>query len=45
MMFKERIPVYNENHMKPINTPRVQHAGLLIVKESGTYSYHWALNG
>jgi hypothetical protein len=39
MLLKEIIAVYNENHMKPINTK----CKLTIVKVPGTYSYHWAL--
>jgi hypothetical protein len=41
MLFKEIIPVYTQNHTKPIS----QNAELLIVKVDDTYSYHWALNG
>jgi hypothetical protein len=40
MLFKEIIPVYSENHMKPINTLCGQNTELLIVKAGGTYSYH-----
>jgi hypothetical protein len=43
MLFKEIIAVYSENHMKPINTLCGKNAELLIVKEGGTYSYHYAL--
>jgi hypothetical protein len=37
--FKEIMAVYFENSMKHIN----KNAEVLIVKESGTYSYQWAL--
>jgi hypothetical protein len=40
-LFKEIIAVYSENHMKTIN-PNEE---LMIVKESDTYSYHWAAKG
>jgi hypothetical protein len=39
MLFEKIIPVYIENHTKPIK----QNAKLLVVKAGGTYSYHWAL--
>jgi hypothetical protein len=38
MLFEE-IPVYNENYTKS----KIQNAELLIIKASGTYSYHWVL--
>jgi hypothetical protein len=37
--FKETIPVYTENHMRPINT----NGQLLTRIAGGTYSSHWAL--
>jgi hypothetical protein len=42
ILFREIIPVYSENHMKPINTLCGQNAELLNVKVGGTYSYHCA---
>jgi hypothetical protein len=44
-LFKEIIAVYAENHTKPINTLRGIDEELLIIKASGTYSYHCALKG
>jgi hypothetical protein len=44
MLFEEMI-VYSENYMKHITTLCGQSAELLIGKASGTYSYHWVLNG
>jgi hypothetical protein len=41
MLFKEIIPVYAEDHTEPTKTKMQE----LIFKGSGTYSYHWALNG
>jgi hypothetical protein len=38
------ILVYSDNGTEFINTPSVQKAELLIVKASGTYSYHVVLN-
>jgi hypothetical protein len=35
MLFKEIIPVYSENHMKPINKKNER---LLIVQAGGTYT-------
>jgi hypothetical protein len=43
MLFKEIIPVYTENHTKPINKLRWQNAELVIIKAGGTYSDHRAL--
>jgi hypothetical protein len=43
-LFREIIAVYSGNHTKLTNTED-HNAELLIVKESGTYSYHWALKG
>jgi hypothetical protein len=40
MLFKKTDAVYSENHMKLINTFCGQNSKLLIVKASGTYSYH-----
>jgi hypothetical protein len=41
VLWKEVIPVYTENRMKPINTKwRVTD-----VKAGGTYSYHLTLKG
>jgi hypothetical protein len=45
MLFTEIIAVYSENHTKHINTPCGQNAVLYIIEASGTYSYHWALEG
>jgi hypothetical protein len=42
-LFKKKIAVYSENHMKPTNTLCVQITELLIIKVGGTHSYHWAL--
>jgi hypothetical protein len=44
MLFKETIPVYSDNHTKPINTLSGQNIELLTVKAGGTHGYHWALN-
>jgi hypothetical protein len=44
MLFKE-IVVYSENHIKAINILCEQMEEVLIVKEGGTYSYHYALKG
>jgi hypothetical protein len=41
MLFKEIIAVYTENTLNL----QIQNVVLLIVKVSGTYSYHWALKG
>jgi hypothetical protein len=43
MLFKEIIPVYTENHMKPTSRLYGQNVELLIVKAGGTYTYHLAL--
>jgi hypothetical protein len=43
-LFKEIIPVYTENHTKPINT-LWKNAELLIIKAGGAYSYHGAFKG
>jgi hypothetical protein len=43
MQFNKIIPVYAENHTRPISIP--QNAQLLIVKTGGTYSFHWDLKG
>jgi hypothetical protein len=40
MLFEEIIPVYSENHTKPINTNRQS-----FVTEGGTHGCHWALKG
>jgi hypothetical protein len=45
MLFREIIAVYSADYMKHTNTLCEQNAELLIVKASGTYSYHWALKG
>jgi hypothetical protein len=45
MLFKEIIPVYTENHTKPINILRGHDAELLNFIAGSTYSYHWALKG
>jgi hypothetical protein len=42
MLFTEMTVIYAENHTKLIRKLRGQNAELLIVKESGTYIYHWA---
>jgi hypothetical protein len=41
MLFNEIIPVYSENHTKPINTKYE----LLIVAAGGIYVYCWTLQG
>jgi hypothetical protein len=43
MLFKKITAVHSENHMKPINTLYGQNVELLIVKVSGTNSYHCVL--
>jgi hypothetical protein len=43
MLLGEGVIVYLENHVKPTNTVGEENVELLIVKEGGTYSYHWAL--
>jgi hypothetical protein len=45
MLFKDIILVYYEDYTKHINILCGQNAELLIFKEVGTCSYHWALNG
>jgi hypothetical protein len=45
MLFREKIAVYSENHMKPINTLCGQNAELQIVKAGGSYRYHWVEKG
>jgi hypothetical protein len=39
MLFKEIISVYSDNHIEPMNI----NTEVLIVKVTGTYSYHSAL--
>jgi hypothetical protein len=41
MLFREITAVYSQNHMKPIlvNTPCVQHAEVLNVKENGSLGF------
>jgi hypothetical protein len=41
MLFKKNIAVYTENRVKLMKTK----CKYTIVKASGIYSYHWALNG
>jgi hypothetical protein len=41
MLFKERVPIYRENHMKPLRTKRA----LLIFKVAGNNTYRLALKG
>jgi hypothetical protein len=43
MLFKEIIAVYSKNYTKPINTHCGGNGESLVVKEGGTYSYHWDL--
>jgi hypothetical protein len=43
MLFKEIIAIYSENHMKCINTIRMQNAELIFIEMGGTYSFHGAL--
>jgi hypothetical protein len=45
MFVKEIIPVYSENHLKPINILWGQNAEFFTVKAGGTCSYHYALKG
>jgi hypothetical protein len=43
MLFRETISVYCKNHTKHTDTLCRQNAE--YVKESGTYTNHWALKG
>jgi hypothetical protein len=45
MSFREMIPVYSENHTKPINTLYGQNTKFVNDEAGGTYSDHWALKG
>jgi hypothetical protein len=45
MLYSEIIAVCSQIHIKHINTLCGQNVELLNVKPSGTYSYHWAVNG
>jgi hypothetical protein len=45
MLYSEIIAVCSEIHTKHINTLWGQNVELLNVKDGGTYSNHWALEG
>jgi hypothetical protein len=40
MLFREIIPIYHKNWVKPVNILWRQNAELLTAEAGGTYSYH-----
>jgi hypothetical protein len=45
MLFRETVAVYCENHTEHTDILCGQSADFSVVKQSGTYSNHWALKG
>ena len=43
MLYRKKIAVCSQIHIKHINTPCEQNVELLNIKAGGTYSDYWAL--
>jgi hypothetical protein len=45
MLYSDILAVYCDNHTEYINTPYGQNAECINIISSGTYIYHWSLDG